>query len=442
MKKILTHPLVIVIACLAGFATGVTSPELTEAIKPIGEVFLTLLNMCVLPIVICAIISSVGALFNKTKNGGSIKKMLSLYLFFIVLSCIIGLALPLGMFKVFDIGDNLGATVGSLMVDNDAQRQASGTTGFQSVVYDITTNATAVVEQDRVSLFLGQIVAGNIFESLATQKVLQIITFFLLFSIMLKYVNAAERELIISFSNAIFSVMQKLIDLVVCFLPIGLWALLANQFNGINMDFLVSLGNFVLMVWISSIIVLGVSVFFFWKATGLGLIQQAALLKAPIFIAFSTRSSFPTLPAALTALESLGLRKESTNLSVSLGHTLCKYGKSMVFCIGAIYSFYLYNVPITFFNIVSVFFLSILAGMAASGAPSIISRTMISLVLLPLGVPSEAIIIILLTVDPITDPIITLVSTYPNYAVAAMLSKRTEEQSDVLEQADYSSHTT
>ena len=80
---------------------------------------------------------------------------------------------------------------------------------------------------------------------------------------MLKYVNAAERTLIISFSNAVFSVMQKLIDLVICFLPIGLWALLANQFSNINMEFLAALGNFVLMVWVSSIIVLGVSVFFF-----------------------------------------------------------------------------------------------------------------------------------------------------------------------------------
>ena len=173
----------------------------------------------------------------------------------------------------------------------------------------------------------------------------------------------------------------------------------------------------------------------FLKATGLGPIKQATLLKAPIFIALSTRSSFPTLPAALTALDDLGLTRESTNLSVSLGHTLCKYGKSMVFCIGAIYSLHLYNVEISLFNLASIFFLSILAGMAASGAPSIISRTMISLVLLPLGVPSEAIIIILLTVDPITDPIITLVSTYPNYAVAAMLSAKTEEQKGAIKQA-------
>ena len=64
----------------------------------------------------------------------------------------------------------------------------------------------------------------------------------------------------------------------------------------------------------------------------------------------------------------------------------------------------------------------IATAMAASGAPSLISRTMISIVLLPLDIPSGAIIILLLAIDPIIDPIITLISTYPNYALTAMIA--------------------
>jgi len=40
----------------------------------------------------------------------------------------------------------------------------------------------------------------------------------------------------------------------------------------------------------------------------------------------------------------------------------------------------------------------------------------------PLGIPAEAIIVILLAIDPIVDPVITLVSTYPNYAVTAIIA--------------------
>lgn len=425
MKKFLTHPLTIVIACFFGMMTGLYQPDLTIAIKPVGEVYLSVLNMCVLPIIICAIISSVGSLFKSSENH-NVRKMLLLFLAFISLSCATGLVCSLGVFKTFGIGDDLNKTVGSLMVNNDSQESHNATgNGFQSVIYDITTETPQVVgEESGVTTFVKGLITENIFEALASKRLLKILTFFLLFSIMLKYVEEKERELIIAFSDAVFSVMQKLIDVIICFLPLGLWALLANQFRDIDVQFLMALGSFVLMIWVSSFFILAMSAVLFWRATSISPLKQMVVLKAPIFIALSTRSSFPTLPAALTALEDIGLDKASTNLSVSLGHTLCKYGKSMVFCVGAVYSFYLYDIPVTFFSLVSIFILSILAGMAASGAPSIISRTMIALVLSPLGVPSEAIIIILLTVDPVTDPVITLVSTYPNYAVAAMLSEK------------------
>ncbi len=425
MQKILTHPLMIIVACCAGLSTGLYFPELTNSIKPLGELYLSILNMCVLPIIICAIISSIGSLFNKTGENHNIRKMLLLFLAFITLSCFTGLICSFGLFKTFDIGENLNETVGSLMVDNDSQSvETSRGENFQSVIYDITTITPPPSNEDsNLSLFVKKLITENIFEALASKKLLQILTFFLLFSIMLKHVSRGHRELIVSISDAVFAVMQKLIDVIICFLPIGLWALLANQFKEIDVQFLMALGSFVLMIWISSAIILLVSAIFFWTATGISPLRQLILLKAPIFIALSTRSSFPTLPTALITLEDIGLNKDSTNLSVSLGHALCKYGKSMVFCIGSVYSFYLYNIPLNLLNLTSIFVLSILAGMAASGAPSIISRTMIALVLSPLGVPSEAIIVILLTVDPVTDPIITLVSTYPNYTVAAMLSK-------------------
>lgn len=426
MKKMLTHPLTIILACGAGLLTGMYSPEITESIKPLGELYLSILNMCVLPIIICAIISSIGSLFSKDNGDHNIRKMLLLFLAFISLSCFTGLITSFSVFKLFDIGESLNETVGFLMVDNDSQGQdGAGEMGFQSVIYDITTATPPQEDKESgVSIFVKKLITENIFEALASKRLLQILTFFLLFSIMLKQVSSQHRELIISISDAVFSVMQKLIDVIICFLPIGLWALLAYQFSNIEVEFLTALGSFVLMIWLSSVIILLAAAIFFWTATGISPVRQLNLLKAPIFIALSTRSSFPTLPAALTALDDIGLHQGSTNLSVSLGHALCKYGKSMVFCIGSVYSFYLYNVPLTFVSLVSIFILSILAGMAASGAPSIISRTMIALVLSPLGVPSEAIIIILLTVDPVTDPIITLVSTYPNYTVAAMLSEK------------------
>jgi len=143
-------------------------------------------------------------------------------------------------------------------------------------------------------------------------------------------------------------------------------------------------------------------------------------------IVLGTRSSFTALPSAITGLvEGLNLDKDRTNLTVSLSFTLFKYGKILIFCIGAVFAAHLYDYSLGFSSYLIIIIGSILAGMAASGAPSIVSRSMIGMVLAPLGIPAEAIIVILFAIDPVVDPIITLVSTYPNYAVTAIIATDT-----------------
>lgn len=422
--KILTNPFLILAGCAAGILTALYNPELAERIKPIGSIYLSILKMCVLPIIISAIVSSIGKLISSSKQTPYIKKMLLLFLGFIIISCLAGIICSVGTAKVLGFDNNLRSTVGNLMLNNDADAK-NNDMSFQSVVHVIDSTVPPVVDNHSGLLsFVEDLVPANIFYSLSSERTLQAVFFFLLFSVMLKYVSSDHRQQVIGIFEAIFAVMQQLISAVLCFLPFGLWALLANQFTEINPELLLTLGSFVLMIWISSAVILIISMIHLYYTTGHGFFSQISILKAPILIALSTRSSFPTLPTALAALEDdMHLDKEKTNLSVSLGHTLCKYGKTMVFCIGSVFSLYLYQIEIDISNLAIIFTISILAGMAASGAPSIISRTMIALVLNPLGIPSEAIIVIMLAIDPIVDPVITLVSTYPNYAVAAALSK-------------------
>lgn len=163
----------IVFACLAGLLTGLYSSDLTDAIKPIGELYLSILNMCVLPIIICAIISGIGALFNKTDDMHNVRKMLLLFLTFITLSCVTGLICSFGVIKSFDIGESLNEIVGTLMVDNDSQGgMVSGGMNFQSVIYDITTETPPATEEESgFTVFVKKLITENIFESLASKKI-------------------------------------------------------------------------------------------------------------------------------------------------------------------------------------------------------------------------------------------------------------------------------
>lgn len=77
-----------------------------------------------------------------------------------------------------------------------------------------------------------------------------------------------------------------------------------------------------------------------------------------------------------------------------------------------------------FGQIVFVVFASALAGIASSGAPGIAALSMITIILVPLGLPVEVAIVLLVAIDPIVDPILTVVNVTAIAAATALLGRR------------------
>ena len=82
----------------------------------------------------------------------------------------------------------------------------------------------------------------------------------------------------------------------------------------------------------------------------------------------------------------------------------------------------LYGVPLHAPQMIMVIFLSVLAGIAGAGAPGVVSLTMVSIVLLPLGLPAQAISVLLIAVYPIIDPITTLAGLYTNSTISVLVA--------------------
>jgi proton glutamate symport protein len=325
------------------------------------------------------------------------------------------IGLFVGFVSIPLIGDDadMRKTIGQLMIDKK-----------------IDTRYQEVQSKEKAGLadFLINIIPQNIFTALSKNQTPKIIFFFIVLGVMIKFVSEKAGNSIIMLSEGIFEAFQALIKFVMYFLPLGLCALLSDQVSQIGFAVLGSLVKLIVIIYVSALLVFILSTLIIWRYSGGSYFRQYIALKDAIVIAMGTRSSFPTLPSAISGLcDGLNLNKERTHLTVPLGFSLCKYGKILIFCIGAVFAAHLYNYSLGIEGILIIVISSILAGMAASGAPSIISRSMISMVLLPLGIPPEAIIVILLTIDPIVDPIITLINTYPNYAATAMIAGRKAE---------------
>jgi proton glutamate symport protein len=147
-------------------------------------------------------------------------------------------------------------------------------------------------------------------------------------------------------------------------------------------------------------------------------------LRKPLIISFGTRSSFVAMPSAIHSMsEDLRFEKETTNLVVPLGITLCRFGTVMAFGLSTIFFAQLYNLPLSPGSYGVILFGTVLAALASAGAPGAATIGMLSLVFNPLGLPVDAAIALMLAVDPLIDPIITLVNVHTNCTCTALIAK-------------------
>lgn len=427
--KFLLSPWAIILGMVAGLIIGVYLKGIVKYIAPFGEFYVSILKMSVLPIMASAVVVSLSKLLKSKETSKYLNKIIIIFILFFLGVSIIGLLVGLVSIPMTGEDKDMKKAIGQIMIDKDESSDIIGGQEFKSVIKEIDSRYREKEKTHGGGLaqFILNIIPKNIFTALTKGQTLKIVFFFIVLGIMLKFVSEKSSDNIISIFDGIFEAFQALIKFAMYFLPFGLCALLAQQFSLIGFAVLAALVKLIILIYISSLAIIFISSLIIWKYTGGSYFRQFVVLKDAILIAFGTRSSYPALPSAITGLSELGLNKDRTNLTVSLGFTLCKFGKILIFCIGAVFAAHLYEYTLGVQSVIIIIISSILAGMAASGAPSVVSRSMISMVLVPLGIPAEAIIVILLTIDPVVDPIITVINTFPNYAITAIIASDGKE---------------
>lgn len=422
----LLSPWSIILGMVSGIIIGIYFKPLAIWLKPVGQIYVSILKMCIIPIMASAILVSLSKLLKSEETSRYLNKIIIVFVISLFLIALIGSLAGLASIPLIGNDSQMKKVIGEIMLEGETGENVTNGSSFNSVIKEIDSRHHIEKKKNYPGIidFIQDLIPRNIFFSLTNGSTLQIVFFFIILGIMLKFISDKSSNTIIIIFEGIFEAFQKLIKLAMYLLPLGLCSLLAYQFTEIGFAILGALIKLIILIYIASLVIFIISTFVIWKYTGGSYFRQFKALDDAIVLALGTRTSYAALPSAISGLiNDLGLNHERTKLTVSLGFTLCKYGKVMIFCIGAIFAAHLYEYPLTLQSILIIIIGSVLAGMAASGAPSIVSRAMIAMVLAPLGIPSGAIIVILLAIDPITDPIITLISTYPNYAVTAIIAK-------------------
>jgi len=394
-----------------GVAIGLGEKEYAATLAPFGQLYLALLQMSILPIMISAVIVSLGRLLqSQEKSRRQVANIALIFAAGLMLSAVIAV----GAGESLSPGMNLKSDSKEIFGHEIARSELSS-----DVVPDF-------VPPIRLVDFFVEMVPRNIFKAASEGNNLPILFFSVVIGVALGMMNASRSEPALKVADAVYESMLKLIGWLMYGLPFGLCFIIASSISHLGISIFFAMLNLIIVIYAVSFILLVVYGFIIIRySNGVSFRQALAAMKDPLLVAFGTSSSFAAIPLMLKSLTmKLRCRKESVDLIVPLGLSLHPQGNVIHFVISTLFVAQLYNVDITGETYVVLIISAIFAAVAASGAPGIASLAMLSLVFTPLGLPLSVGIILLTAIDPVVDPVLTAVNVQANMAASAFLSEK------------------
>ncbi|MEM6253183.1 MAG: cation:dicarboxylase symporter family transporter [Cyanobacteria bacterium P01_D01_bin.156] len=411
--KWLRSPWAILISVVLAVYMGTAHKETAVLLAPLGDFYLGLLKMCVLPILLAAITTSIGRLMGSKDAALYVKRILVVF----PLSLLAASGLTALIAAIAGPGRNLSAqTLESLgVLVNDS-----------GIDLEMALTGPLPEEAKRgIGTFLISLVPDNIFYALSQGETLKVLIFSIIVGISLGLVRDRVTEPCFEILEAIYRTFNQLIDWLTVVLPIGLFSLLAYQLSQQGVDVMLSMINFVLAALITFFIIYVICTLVVWQQSKVSLLKVLAALREPTILALATSSSLACLPSSIAQLsEALKFNRQTVNLVTPLSITLCRFGSVIYFALGSVFVMQLYDKPISLGSILIVVVGSIFAGMATAGVTGILTLAMLGIVLEPLQLPLEAVLVLFVAIDPIMDPFRTLGIVHTGIAATAVIADK------------------
>jgi DAACS family dicarboxylate/amino acid:cation (Na+ or H+) symporter len=400
-----------VLGLAAGLATFTLARDaawvdlvITYLTNPIGQIFLRLLFMLVIPLLFSALVVGIAEM----GEIGSLGKVGLKTLGYTVVVSSIAVAISIALVNLIRPGDGIDPAAAQELLEQGAE-------GASSIV-------AASAESDAGVNQLIAIVPSNIVAAMSSNDILAVMFFALFFGIGLLLVQSPRTATLKTAIEGIFEVAMRLIGLVIQLAPIAIFCFMFNLTAQFGWDLLVKLAAFVAVV----LLALAVQMFVVFPA-----ILQFIAKKSPVaffretreasVMAFSTASSNATLPTALRVAETeLKLPPLIARFVLTIGATANQNGTAMFEGVTVLFLAQFFGVELSLVDQAFVMLICILAGIGTAGVPGG-SLPVIALILVGVGVDPAGIGLIL-GVDRFLDMCRTTLNVVGDLVAAQTIS--------------------
>lgn len=356
----------------------------------VGNVFLELLKMIIMPLVLASVVMSIAGLQSIQRLRRLGLKTLAFYAMTTLLAVVVGI-----------LAVNL-VRPGAGMALEAAAAPDKRPTGIDDLVLSM--------------------IPENVFGALTDNSaILSVIVFGLLLGIAMTALEDRAGP-VRDFFRALEAIMMRLTDWVMRLAPLGVFALLVSVLARTSFAIIEPVSLYMATVLggllIHSLVVLPL---IYWGFTRRNPLTYARALQMPLLTAFSTASSAATMPLTLEYTEKRGgVSRNVGGFVIPLGATVNMDGTALYEAVAAVFIAQAFGIELTFGQQVIVVFTSTLAAIGAAGVPSAGLVTML-IVLEAVGLPAEGYGLIV-AVDRILDMCRTSVNVWGDMVGAAVLA--------------------
>ncbi|MDT8410493.1 MAG: dicarboxylate/amino acid:cation symporter [Wenzhouxiangellaceae bacterium] len=364
-------------------------------LRIVGDGFVRLLSMLVVPIVFVSLITGVSSLADPKSLGRVGGRAIGLYL--ITTGAAILLALSAG--QIFQTG--VGASPAGMETP-----EISAAPSFTEVLINL--------------------VPSNPVQAMAEGNMLPIIVFAILLGLAMSFAGEPGKR-ISHFFTDFMEVVMKLVGIVMLIAPYGVFALITSMAATTGWETFAGVLKYVVLVLAVLIIHATVVYPILLKAlTGLSPLVFYRQIRDVLAFAFSTASSGATIPVTLRAVqERLGASNRVSSFTVPLGATINMDGTAIMQGIAVGFIAQYYGVDLSLSQYLMVVFMVVMASVGAAGVPGV-GLILLAGVLDQVGLPREGIALIL-GVDRLLDMTRTAVNVTGDSIVTCIVADREGE---------------
>ena len=397
----------IFIGLILGIIFGYAFPNYGVQLKPIGDMFIRMIKMIVVPLVVSSLIMGIA-------GTGDFKKLGRLGVKSIIW---------------FEIATTIALFVG-LFVVNVFQPGV----GVNVVAGDASSAAAAAKKTIDMTTMLVNIVPTNFVDAMARGDMLQIITFSTFFGVAAAAMGAQGKP-IVDISISVAEVMFKFTYYVMKLAPIGVFALIAFTVGKFGLGMLLPLAKLIGSLYFALILFLAIIVAGATMVLRVNFFHLIRAIKEPMLIGFSTASSEAALPLAMEKLEKFGVPKHIVTFVLPTGYTFNLDGSTLYSALAVVFIAQVYGIPFDFSQQLLMLVTLMLSTKGIAAVPGA-SLIVIAGTLSAFGLPVEGVGIIL-GVDRILDMARTACNLTGNCIAAVIVARWENELPDEVLQVAY-----